>query len=116
MTDEIYINNLQVEMSIGAYAWEHEARQTITVDICLYCESQAAGKSDKLEDAIDYSVIARNIKALAKTRHYTLVESFAESIANNLLANSSIHATRIKVTKPGAVPDADSISIAIVRP
>lgn len=103
-------------MSIGAYAWEHQARQTIQVDVCLYCETQSAGESDKLEDAVDYSVIAEDIKTLAKTRHYTLVESFAEAIAKKLLANNGVQKIRIRVTKPGAVPGADSISIVISRP
>lgn len=116
MSDTININHLEIEMSIGAYPWEAEVKQTIVVDISLVCDTSVAGQSDQLGDALDYAEVAKEVVKIAQSRHYTLIESLAENIAGHLLRDNRVISTITEVTKPGAIPNSDSVSVRIVRP
>lgn len=115
MNDCIEIHALVVEMSIGAYTWEKQVRQRVTVDVMLECDTSDPGKSDRLEDAIDYTKVADAIQRMSKARHYTLIESFSEVVAENLLSIAGIDAVQLTVTKPGAIVGAGAVSVTIKR-
>ncbi len=116
MTDFIEIKELVIEMSIGAYAWEQQVPQKVIVDVKLMCDTSRAGNSDHLTDAIDYVQVADSIVATAKERHYTLIESFAETASHKLLNVPGVEAIDLTVTKPGAIVGAGSVSVTIHRP
>lgn len=115
MSDWIDINDLAIEMSIGAYTWETQVRQKVLVNIRMYCDTKVAGLSDELSDSVDYAEVAGTIKDLAQKRHYTLIESFAEASADALLNTARVNSVVITVTKPGAIPDAQAVSVTINR-
>ena len=115
MKDVVSISQLTVEMQIGAYEWEKSLRQKVLVDVDLTCDTRQAGLSDDLSDAIDYAEIAKAIEQLAKGKHYQLIESFAETISQQILATNPIANVRVKVVKPGAIPSARSVSVTIER-
>ena len=115
MTDTVSISRLKLEMSIGAYEWEKTIRQTVFVDVDLFVDTRAAGLSDSLPQAVDYSVIASNIIDLSKQKHFQLIEAFAESIASLILESDRVSEAAVKVIKPGALNSADSVSVSILR-
>lgn len=116
MRDFIEIKALVIEMSIGAYTWERQVQQKVIVDVKLKCDTARAGGSDQLTDAIDYVQVATSIVETANERHYTLIESFAETASNKLLNIPGIEAIELTVTKPGAIVGAGSVSVTISRP
>ena len=115
MSDIVSISELKVEMSVGAYEWEKTLRQTVSIDVDMICDTRAAGLSDNLDDALDYAKAADLITQLSASRHFLLLESFAEEIAERLLAQTRTQQVRIKVSKPGAIPAAKSVSVTIER-
>ena len=116
MSDEIKISQLELEMSVGAYEWEKQVKQSMFVDITLFSSTKAAGKSDDLADAVDYAEVAQRIKTLAQEQHFELIEFLAESIASRILTDSAVQQVQVSVTKPGAVAGAESVSVTITRP
>jgi dihydroneopterin aldolase len=113
--DQVHINQLELEMSVGAYEWEKHIKQSIFVDVTLFCDSKRAGGSDQLADAVDYAKIADTIQALSLERHYQLIESLAETIAERILDQGAVNRIRINVTKPGAIESAKSVGVTIER-
>jgi len=115
-SDWIYLHGLRLKCRIGVSARERQKKQIISADIALKCDLRRAGKSDCLEDTIDYSVIAQKISALAAKETFHLLESLAEQIANICLAESKeIMAVTIKVAKKGVLSNVSSVEAEIAR-
>lgn len=113
--DFIHIHGLRLKCRIGVSERERRKKQTIIADIALKCDLNRSGKSDRLKDTIDYSVIVRNLKALVAKKTFGLLESLAGHIAHICLADSSVMEVVVKVSKSGLLPDVCSVSVEIQR-
>jgi len=113
--DTIHIHNLRLKCHIGATAAERKKIQTITADLALQCSLRKAGKSDLLEDTVDYSVIAGELADLAAGREFCLLEALAECLADACLANHRIISVTVKASKNGILPNVRSVEVEIMR-
>lgn len=84
----------------GVLNQEKTIGQKYIVSVVLYLDLKDAGRSDKLEDTIDYSVIYKNIKEIVENKIYNLLEKLAEKISEELLEIDKIKKVKIKVEKP----------------
>lgn len=111
--DSIYINRLVVETHIGVTAQERAAPQKLHVSVELYCDTTKAGRSDALEDTIDYEAVCNTIKALTTTERKT-VEKLAADIADTLLIEFKPKQVKVTVWKY-ILKDTDGVAITIHR-
>jgi dihydroneopterin aldolase len=83
---------------------EHEKRdgQDFLFDIDLAVGER--GVSDRLEDAVDYSAVARAVRELSDARSYDLLEALATAIADELLERFGAERVLVRVTKPSVRP------------
>jgi dihydroneopterin aldolase len=83
---------------------EHEQRdgQDFLFDVDL--EVGERGASDKLEDAVDYSAVARAVQELSDARRYDLLEALATAVADALLRRFAAERVVVRVTKPEVKP------------
>jgi len=114
-TDSIYLHELRLKCHIGTTAAERRKAQIITADIVLACDLRKAGKSDRLENTIDYSVIAKKLSALAAGREFSLLEALAQSLADACLKDRRIGNVTVKVAKKGILPGVRSVEVEISR-
>lgn len=61
----------------------------LRIDLELEGKFEEVTRSDRLEDSIDYRKIVSTVREINRTRQYFLIESFADAIANGLLARFS---------------------------
>ena len=113
--DKIIIKNLLVRGVIGVNDWEREAPQDILVNIEIDTDLNKAGKSDDLEDTINYRLIAKRIIAHVEASHHFTVESLAADLARICLEEPGAKNVRVRVEKPGAVRFAKSVGVEIER-
>jgi len=113
--DKVFVRGLRLETVIGVNAWERTLKQTLLLD--LYCETDAAkaAANDNISDALDYGTVADHLTTLAKSASFELIESLAEAMATHILKEFQVTWVRLELTKPGAVPSADSVGIIIER-
>ncbi len=104
--DTVFIAGLEVDTVIGAYDWERNMRQCLQLDLCLGWDNSAAAAGDDLSKALDYAAVSARVQVFAEGAQFILVETFAERLAELLMAEFQIPWLRIKLTKPGAVPAA----------
>jgi len=78
---------------------------------------QQAGKTDDLNDTIDYASIYEKIKDIVEGRPYQLVEALAERIAGTILDESKVKSVQVTIQKPHvAIPGVvKSLGVAIYR-
>jgi dihydroneopterin aldolase len=83
---------------------EHEKRdgQDFLFDVDL--DVGERGASDRLEDAVDYSAVARTVQELSDAHTYDLLEALATAVADELLHRFGADHVVVRVTKPAARP------------
>ena len=73
------------------------------MDVFLRLSLERAGKSDALEDTVDYAAVFRDVRAVVEGKPGNLIESLAERIAEGLLEGyPPVDSLRVTVHKPGA--------------
>ena len=80
LLDTVKIERLELDCIIGINPWERLTKQQITVDIEIDTDLTAAGKSDSIEDTINYRTIAKTVTAEVEKSDYGLVESIGAKI------------------------------------
>jgi dihydroneopterin aldolase len=113
--DRLRIDGLELSASIGVRDWERQVRQRIVVDLEWHTDAARAARRDDLADADDYSRVVRCVTELAGERHFNLIESMAEAIANTILERTSIARLAVTLHKPAAIPTAEDTSVTIER-
>ena len=113
--DTVKIERLELDCIIGINPWERLTKQQITVDIEIDTDLTAAGKSDSIEDTINYRTIAKTVTTEVEKSDYGLVESIGAKIADICLEVDRVFSGRVTVRKPGAVRKASAVGIVIRR-
>ena len=115
LLDTVKIERLELDCIIGINPWERLTKQQITVDIEIDTDLAAAGKSDSIEDTINYRTIAKTVTNEIEKSHYGLVESIGAKIADICLKDDRVFSVKVTVRKPGAVRKASAVGIVIRR-
>ncbi|MBN1130263.1 MAG: dihydroneopterin aldolase [Chitinispirillaceae bacterium] len=113
--DRIMINDLAARCIIGTNESERTLKQDVLITISLYTDLAKAGKSDRIEDSVDYRTLKKKVLALVENSSFFLVESLAAAIAEICLADPRVVETRVMVEKPGALRYARSAGVEIRR-
>ncbi len=113
--DIVYLHGLRLETVIGIWDWEREIRQTVVVDLDMGTDISRAGRSDAIEDTVDYKAVAKRLMNLADESEFFLVEALAERIAETVIGEFGIPWTRIRVIKQGALRGARDVGVVIER-
>ena len=118
MKDQILLNGMEFYGHHGCSEAEQKRGQVFKVDAVLNLDLSKAGKSDNINDTVDYALVLDLIKKVVTGKPKNLIESVAEDIAGILLEKFSIiESVKITIHKPSA-PLAnvfESAAVSIVR-
>jgi dihydroneopterin aldolase/D-erythro-7,8-dihydroneopterin triphosphate epimerase len=113
--DKIIISDLLVRCIIGVTPEERREKQDVLISLARSADLAPAGKSDRVEDAINYRPLKKRILALAEQSEYHLVEALAERVAAECLEDPRIREVKVGVEKPSALRFARTVGVEIVR-
>ncbi|KAF0112302.1 MAG: dihydroneopterin aldolase [Chloroflexi bacterium] len=113
--DKIFITDLLIRGVIGISEREREQPQDILVNIAISTDITLAGKTDNVEDSINYRTVAKKVLAHTESIKRYTVEALAEDIAVLCLAEPKAISVVVKVEKPGAVRFSRSVGVEIER-
>ena len=116
MSDFVFVTGLKGQTQIGVHDWEKRIRQTVVLDLQLYVDLQPAAQNDDLRQTVDYASVSQRVLEFVDTARYELIESLAEAVAGLLLAEFAVQKLTLRLSKPGAVPQASSVGVEINRP
>ena len=114
--DKVFIKDLEVEAVIGVYDWEREVRQLISISLEMNFNTKKAGRSDRIDDALNYKNISKCIIELTESSKSKLIESLAQKIAKTVLSEFPVSSVIVTVEKPGALRGSKSVGVTIKRP
>jgi dihydroneopterin aldolase len=112
----VELRGLELRGHHGAEEAEQERGQTFLYDVAL--EVGDRGANDRLEDAVDYTLVAAAIREVNERRH-DLLEALAGDVADTLLARFHPEWVRVRVRKPEVRPagiDVEFSGVTVNRP
>jgi D-erythro-7,8-dihydroneopterin triphosphate epimerase len=113
--DHIFIRGLAARCIIGVRPEERAEKQDVIVNLALSTDLGRAGKSDVLDDSVDYRAVKKRALSVMEGSHFHLLEALAESIAASCLETPGVCEVRVTVDKPGALRFARSVAVEILR-
>ena len=113
--DVVYLNDLRIETVIGIYPWERRLKQVVVLDLEMGADIRKAGKTDAIEDTLNYKDVAKRVIGFVQESQFKLVEALAEGIADILLNEFHVPWFRLKVNKQGAVSGVRDVGVIIER-
>ncbi|MGI9252648.1 MAG: dihydroneopterin aldolase [Thermomicrobiales bacterium] len=121
MQDEVFLEGMRFYAYHGVNPEERTRGQRFSVDVRMRCDLRAAGTSDDLARTVNYSAVAKRVRAIVEGEPRDLIEAVAEEIAAEVLAGfPPVALVRVTVRKPevglkGMFLDAAGVTITRAR-
>ena len=115
MVDKIHIRDLDISCIIGTNAWERENKQPVIINVEMFCDLTKPGRTDQLEDTVDYKALKDRIIEEADASKYYLIERLADHVAAIVLGHPMVREVSVTVDKPGALTGTRSVAVEIHR-
>lgn len=116
--DQIRIKNLRVYAYHGVYEQEKEKGQNFCINAVLFTDTEKAGRSDEIADAVDYGAVCLFMAGFMQENRFDLLEAVAGRMAEAVLFEfPALKRIELEVDKPDApIPlRFDSVSVKIER-
>jgi 7,8-dihydroneopterin aldolase/epimerase/oxygenase len=111
----VFVRDLEILASVGVYEIEHRYEQRIVVSVELDVRDDYDGASEVLAHVLDYSKVVDGLEKLAQSRHYKLIETLAERMAEFCLIDRRVEMARIRIEKPDVMKSCRGVGIEIER-
>ena len=111
----VLVNQLEIRTIIGVHDEEKRAPQRVWVSLDLSVAEHGPSESDRLEDVLDYGEVVRRVEQIVRAGHVNLVETLAERVAADCLADPRVAAVRVKIEKPDVIANAGAVGVEIER-
>ncbi len=116
--DQICIKRLEVFAKHGVMPEENVLGQKFLISATLYCDTEKAGESDIISDAVNYAEVAGLIKEEAEGQVFHLLERLAWFLARKiLLTYQMVQKVELEIEKPWApvLLPLETVSVKISR-
>lgn len=107
---KLTMKNLQILCFIGCKQSERNKRQKLSIDISVEYHSQAAENSDKIEDALNYDQLSKDITKTLTKRSFELIETVALETSRTVLRHPKALSTTVTIKKHRAIEKTDYVS------
>jgi dihydroneopterin aldolase len=102
MSDQIRLRGLRVRGYHGVYPTERAEGQLFVVDVTLELDLGQAARTDDVADTVHYGELADRLVAVVSGPPVNLIETLAQRLAGECLADHRVGAATVTVHKPQA--------------
>ena len=113
--DVIEIRGLRVRTEVGFSVHEIGKLQELYISIKLGTSITKAGRSDCVDDSINYKTVNKEILRHVENKTYNLIETVATDVARICVVRHNVPWVKVTVEKPNALRFTDLSSVAIER-
>lgn len=111
----VIVEGYELIGSVGVYEHERRYEQRIVVSLELEVRDDYDGISDELGAVYDYDNAISAVRSTVESRHFNLLETLAEQIAQACLADPQVAAAKVRIAKPDVLIACRAVGIEIVR-
>lgn len=114
--DRILLKGLHAEAVIGTLADERTMRQPLIFDVELRGDFSRAGRTDSLQDAVDYCEVEHEILRIADANAFHLLERLTHVCAEALLERfPQLDSVLLRAHKPNAPVLSSGVAVEVER-
>jgi dihydroneopterin aldolase len=114
--DRIELEGMVFRGRHGVRPAERAEPQEFKVDVKVDADLLASGRSDKVEDTVDYRRIYAIVKSVIEGESVKLIESLAQRIADQVLELDRVTTVSVRVAKrPQSMRPIDAAAVEITR-
>jgi dihydroneopterin aldolase len=111
----VLIKDFIIYEIIGIHQNEKVNKQKIIFNIVIDVNQNIYPDENDLSSIVDYEKITNKLKKLAKNKKYNFLESLAEDSFNEIFADKRINSVKIKIEKPDAIANAESVGVEVFK-
>lgn len=113
--DKVFVKDLLVRGVIGISDRERSQPQDIVVNLTMFADISKGGKTDNIEDCVNYRTVSKAVIAHIDSVSRFTVEALATDLAEICLGYPGVEEVTVQVEKPGAVRFSRSVGVEIHR-
>lgn len=113
--DQIEIRDLLLRCILGINESERKNKQDVLINVTMWADTRPAARTDRIDDAVNYRTVTKQIIEHVEASEYYLVERLVEQIARICVRDPRVERVRVSVEKPGALRFARSVGVTITR-
>jgi len=113
--DKIFLSGLKIDTVIGIWEWERKIRQTVVIDLEMSADIAKAAATDRVEDTLNYKLVAKRVQSFVADSSFQLVETLAERVAGIVRDEFDVQWVKVRVNKPGAIRGSRDVGVLIER-
>ncbi len=112
--DKIILRELHFLARHGVLPIETENSQRFSATVELELPLALAGKSDRLDQTVDYCAVQEVVRTIIEGSHKRLIETLAETVATELLkAFTMLTAVTVEIIKPSPPVDFQFAGVSV---
>jgi 7,8-dihydroneopterin aldolase/epimerase/oxygenase len=111
----VLIKDFIIYEIIGIHQNEKINKQKIIFNIVINVNQNISPDENNLASIVDYEKITNKLENLAKNKKYNFLESLAEDSFNEIFADKRINSVKIKIEKPEAITNAQSVGVEVFK-
>ncbi len=111
--DKIFLHGLKADTLIGVYDWERRLPQTLSVDLDIGLPER--DRTDDIGNTVHYGEVCGRLRENLHNQQFFLLETLAEYIAGFVFRNFGAVWVRVRLVKPGILPDVREVGVEIER-
>ena len=111
----VLIKDFIINEIIGIHKNEKVNKQKIIFNIVINVNQNIYPDENNLSSIVDYEKITNKLKKLAKNKKYNFLERLAEDSFKEIFADKRINSVKIKIEKPDAIANAQSVGIEVFK-
>ena len=112
--DKIFLRGMKADTLIGVYDWERGHLQTLLIDLDIGVPEKSA-LSDDIGDTVHYGEVCEAVRNSLREQDFLLLEVLAEHVAKLILEDFNALWVRVRIVKPGILPDVKEVGVEIER-
>ena len=114
LSDRIHIEELEISARIGVPEKERSTPQRLTINISFWPYYDPRDMSDKIDNTVNYSIVAEETKNFVRDQSTSLIETLADRLATHLLKTFRIQRITVELRKY-PLEDAKHVSVTVTR-
>jgi dihydroneopterin aldolase len=114
--DRIILQGMSFQGRHGVRRAEREHAQEFKVNVEVDCDLSEPGRTDRVEDTVDYRTVRAVVKEVVEGESAKLLETLAARIAEGVLRLPRVAAVSVKVAKrPATMQPIEAAAVHINR-
>jgi len=111
----VYIQDLVLEMSIGAFVCEKNSKQPIVVSMAVQVSEPERPIDDSLVNVLDYALLRDSVLRFAGDGHTHLQETLCQKLSDFALGLPGVEAAYVRIGKLAAYSDCAAVGCELLR-